>query len=124
MHYPPPANPSSGRKSAPWFYLFLAALALTAWLTTSLRDTEAKLSRTAERLALTESRLEKSRTEVRDLRKSVDEVKEMVSDLVGDDEGAQSDEEEFVDEEEGEDGPYLANQADKLPVTNGRQHTL
>jgi hypothetical protein len=111
MHYSNPADfPSS--KAAPWFHLFVLAFAITAWLTVSLRATEARLSRTADLLARTESRLEKSRTEVRDLKKSVDEVKKMVGTLAKDIDGSLGDDEEdYADE--GDDGPYLANRAGK-----------
>ena len=111
MHDPAPANISSAGKSAPWFYLFMAALALTAWLTTSLRETEVKLSRTAERLARTESYLQRSQSEVRELKKSVDEVKKMVGSLAGEDEeDAWLDEEALDDESGGEDELYLASE--------------
>jgi septal ring factor EnvC (AmiA/AmiB activator) len=119
-----PAATSSRSKPAPWFTLFLAALAATAWLTLSLRDTETRLSRTAELLARTESRLDRSRSEVRDLQKSVDEVKKMVGTLVEDlGDPDRDEEEEFADENSGEDGPYLANE-NSAPSTSRNSDNL
>jgi hypothetical protein len=120
MHHPFPTRTAGAGKSAPWFHLFLAALALTAWLTLSLRDTETRLSRAAERLAVTESRLEKSRTEVRDLKESVDEVKEMVGTLVEDIDEGQAEDDEFADEDEGDEGPYLVHKAGRSPTIHRR----